>query len=246
MQTKLTAIAVAAALFGSGASAATLSWTSYDKSELAQAQSDRALIDTDTLVAFEDFESFSPVTSNATGSTTPLATAVGVFTTTAGNRCGGSCLSPDDESLVRNATNYGRYNTTSGGSQWLDSNDNEAINLAADGGVKFDSLSFFLTDIDDVGPVTFSIDVEGQVFDIASDVFGGQRQGNADLFLVQIGFGSLVDTATLSLIIDDGDGFGLDDVRLGSSVSPVPVPASLPLLAAGLGLMGWMKRRRKA
>jgi hypothetical protein len=30
------------------------------------------------------------------------------------------------------------------------------------------------------------------------------------------------------------------------SATPVPVPAALPLLASGLGLMGWLSRRRKA
>jgi hypothetical protein len=73
---------------------------------------------------------------------TPLATSVGVFTTTSGSPCGGSCLPPADQSLIRGTSNYGRYNTTAGGSQWLDSNDNAAIHLAASAGVAFDSISF--------------------------------------------------------------------------------------------------------
>jgi hypothetical protein len=30
---------------------------------------------------------------------------------------------------------------------------------------------------------------------------------------------------------------------VGNSVAPVPLPAALPLLASGLGLMGWMRKR---
>lgn len=239
--------AVAAALLGTGASAATLTWTSYDRSELATARSDRNAIDTDREVAFEDFESFTPVANGGgPGDVTPLtSTNVGDFTTTAGDRCGASCDAPDDQSLIRDTSNYGRYNTTLGGSNWLDSNDNSAINLAAAGGSMFDSISFFLTDVDDVGRVKFGIDVAGQLFDIAADIFKSGRQGDGDLFLISIALDELVSATELSLIIDTGDGFGIDDVRLGASVAPVPVPASLPLLIGGLGAMGWMARRRR-
>lgn len=41
-----------------------------------------------------------------------------------------------------------------------------------------------------------------------------------------------------------GDGFRPDDMRVGSSVAPVPVPASLPLLLADTGGLGWATRRR--
>ncbi len=248
---KVTAAAFAAALLCTGANAASVSWSSYSSANLAQAKTDRAALDVDFQVAFEDFESFSPVLGNTgTGSFTPLNTAVGVFTTTPGATCGGSCNQPNDQSLVRNASSFGRYNTTDSGAQWLDSNDNAAINLAGSAGSNFDSISFFLTDIDDVGLVTFNIDVDGQNFDIAADIFNGLKQQNGDLFLVRIELGGPVASSALSLNIDTGDGFGLDDVRLGSGTapgpSPVPVPASLPLLLGGLGAIAWAKRRRKA
>lgn len=246
--TKTSTLALAAALCLSGtAEAATLSWSSYSSSDLAQAKADRAIAETDFQIALEDFETFSPVpVGGGAGTTTPLGTGVGVFTTTPGNACGGSCDAPDDQSLVRAQSGYGRYNTTDNGSKWLDSNDNAAINLAAATAPLFDSISFFLTDIDDVGPTTFSILVDGLEFDIAADIFNGNRQRNGGLFYVNIGFDSLVNSSALSLRIDDGDGFGIDDVRIGSSVAPVPIPATLPLLAAGLGAMGWAARRRKA
>lgn len=241
-------VAVAATLLGSGASAATLSWTSYDQSQLTTAQSDRDAAETDYVVAYEDFESYRPVADGGgIGDVTPLtSTSVGDFTTTAGGRCGNSCDTPDDQSLIRDTSSYGRYNTTLGGSNWLDSNDNSAINLAAEGGSMFDSVSFFLTDVDDVGRVAFELEVAGEMFDVAEDILNSNRQGDADLFFVRIDLDGLVDTVGLSLFIESGDGFGIDDVRLGSSVAPIPVPASLPLLAGGLGLLGWIARRRRA
>ena len=43
--------------------------------------------------------------------------------------------------------------------------------------------------------------------------------------------------------------FGLDNLTIGSQVPAVPVPAALPLLAAGfgvLGLVGWRRKRKAA
>jgi len=262
----ISSIALAAALSAaaSGASAASLTWMSYSEADLSDARSDRADdIDTDNLVSFEDFESeeFTPV-PDAPGSgggdgadpafsKTPLDTAVGTFTTTAGNSCGGSCDAPTDQSLIRDTSSFGRYNTTLDGNNWLDSNDNAAINLDITGLGLFDSISLFLMDVDDVGSVEFSVSFDTetllapQVFNIAVDEFENQKQGDADLFLLSINLDSLVDNAFLSFSIDDGDGFGLDDVRIGSSVAPVPVPATLPLLMAGIGGLGWAARRRK-
>lgn len=45
----------------------------------------------------------------------------------------------------------------------------------------------------------------------------------------------------------DGAGRNPDQFYLtGAGVTPVPVPAALPLLIGGLGIMGWVARRRKA
>lgn len=229
------------------AQAASLSWTSYKSSQLATAKADRAAQDTDTEIALEDFEGFRAVPqAGGPGNSTPLGTAVGTFTTTPGTKCGGSCDAPNDESLVRDVSAFGRYNTTDNGAKWLDSNDNAAINLLASASEAFNRISFFLTDIDDVGPTTFSIDVGPETFNVGTDIFNGKRQKNGGLFLVSIELDDLTKNSTFSLRIDDGDGFGIDDVRLSNNVAPIPVPATLPLLAGAIGVMGWARRRRKA
>ena len=62
--------------------------------------------------------------------------------------------------------------------------------------------------------------------------------------------GYVSDTAFSSvsfLRLGDSDRFGLDNVTYsaaGAAASPVPVPATLPLLALGLGALGWMRRGR--
>lgn len=53
---------------------------------------------------------------------------------------------------------------------------------------------------------------------------------------------TITDTATLR----DGSGsLPMWQFKLGTAPSPVPLPAALPLLAAGLGVMGWVGRRRR-
>ena len=42
-----------------------------------------------------------------------------------------------------------------------------------------------------------------------------------------------------------GSGF-IDSIRVTSDIPAVPAPDTLPLFAAGLGLMGWFARRRKS
>ena len=61
---------------------------------------------------------------------------------------------------------------------------------------------------------------------------------------------SLTSTATDWFLLGWNDGGGPDDDRDDlmalAHVTPVPVPAALPLFAGGLGLLGWMARRRRA
>ncbi|WP_245306251.1 VPLPA-CTERM sorting domain-containing protein [Roseovarius aestuariivivens] len=59
------------------------------------------------------------------------------------------------------------------------------------------------------------------------------------------GFGFTSDTAFTSVRFTyvDNDGFTMDNVAYGG-VAPIPLPASLPLLLAGVGAFGLLRRRR--
>ena len=231
-------------------SAATVTVDVAGYTDLATAKADKAVIESgSTTIASEDFEGFTPVpTGGGAGDSTPLATGVGTFTSIPGSACGASCDAPEDEGLIRDHSFFGRFDTTTvegpgeeESGQWLDSNDNDGLEWEISGLGEFDLLTFFLTDLDDVGEVTFSIDVGGTVFDIAADVFGGASQIDGSLFLVTIAFDMKIDSATISMLIDGGDGFGIDDIRIGL----VPLPAAGLMLLAGLGGLGALRRRRK-
>ena len=91
--------------------------------------------------------------------------------------------------------------------------------------------------------------------------------GNADSsYLAGLGFdaggiGGLLETgnpndiAGLNIVNDafvlSVDSFGQDfdtaiDIKVQAVVSPVPIPATLPLMAGGFALLGFAARRRKA
>lgn len=75
-------------------------------------------------------------------------------------------------------------------------------------------------------------------------VGNNEAQGGHIIASVTGGFSQmlLVDRTTDPQTLGINAGFDLDAV----GVSPVPVPAALPLLAGALGLMGWLGARRRA
>ena len=232
-----TAVALSAACLAGAASAATVSLTHYagGSADLAAARAAKSAFDQPHVVGSEDFEGF------ATRTFTEFTSGPFTFTSSTTGTCGSSCTGAGQTAWVRDASGqpgpYGRFNTTLGGSKWLDSNDRTWINIAIDTGqTLFTRFSLLLTDIDDVGSDRFSVKVDG-----VETTYYTSNYGNADLFLLTFDFGTAVSAANIKLKIDGGDGFGIDDL----TISAVPVPATLPLLAAGLGLMGWVGRRRK-
>ncbi len=249
---------LALALAGAASAATvTVSLTQYSGNATGIAQAKAAqetFLGTNIMRASEGFEGFagSPVgdsggaASNPT--TNPVVTAVGTFRSLAPNACGGSCVDPSELLHVRSgnigASNiWGRYNTTTGGMNYLDSNDNSGMEWkisAADGIGSFDRISFLLTDVDDVGAVSFNIKTSGDA-QSATGIILNSKPANGTLSLVTMMFEHAVSDLLIGLHIDKQDGFGIDDVQ----ISAVPLPAAGFLLLGGLAGLGAMGRKRR-
>ena len=167
----------------------------------------------------------------------PLATAVGSFTTLGGTGTGGSVTGTGTQLAVRSAPNYGRVNTTAGGSRFLDSNDTLGMlwSVSLNGGATmFDRIAFSISDVADQG-ATLQVFADGTWL----TTMLGQKNGIVDL--VTITFGSHVSSAEIRLANSRiNDGFGIDDVTVGA----VPLPAGGLLLLTGLGGLALARRKR--
>ena len=256
--TKLAAVCAVAALPGM-AQAVTVNLSFFDgASDIADARAAKAGF-FNQITATEDFEGFNASNAAApaaVGTSTDggLSTAVGTFTTVASSRPGRSALGPTNESVVRNdaAFTFSRFNTTSGGTKWLDSNDNKSVVLDITGTGTANAIAFFLTDVEDVGGLGFTIAADGgsgfsTVYNIQDEVTSNLADGNLILALIDFGIGNLASDYIVSLSIDERDGFGVDDIVAGSTeeVNPVPIPASWLLLMGAVGGLGLARRMRQ-
>ena len=232
----------AIALFAAGtASAATVNVVGYDSvADAVAAQT--AFIGGAVVVGSEDFESY------AVGTPTPLASGIGPITTVPGGAPGSTAVTPTDQSVVRSASAPGTAATgfrsdaddTPGSTNYLDSNDNSAMNILVSGIGMFDRISFMLTDIDDVGKIMFRLLVGGEeVYATPSDAVKSEQNGR--LLLATIDLGVLVDSLNIEMTIDAGDGFGFD----GAKIAATPLPAPALMLLGGLGALGVAARRKR-
>jgi hypothetical protein len=192
----------------------------------------------------EDFEGFGTGPSGAA-----LNTAVGIFSPLGPYYYTGTAgLGPHEEAHIRDGSgvNGGRYNTTPGGANYLDSNDNGGIRLeipGASGVGSFNKLSLLATDIDDVAGAGFSIEVLGSNVDFAQLIAGSLGTfPNGTLHLITFLFSDHVSNVGINFMSDLNDGFGLDSV----AVSAVPLPAAGWLLLSALAALGFLGRRRTA
>jgi len=184
-------------------------------------------------VGNENFEGIASGTS-ANGLALSFPGSMGALTAT---------ISGSGAAFVDNSPGAGRFATS--GSQFLE-NVRVGFNLAFSGPVA--AFGFYGTDIGDINS-QLSLTLTGgavQNFDIGHTLngpsggllFWGIIADNASETFTSIAFAGT----------SSGDAFGFDDMVIGDLdqvVSPIPLPAALPLFAAGLGLMGMVNRRRK-
>ena len=185
----------------------------------------------------EDFESFGY--QEYVGG---VNTAVGDFATIGGVGSGSTIVGTATDVAVKSfdGTAGGRSNTTVGGSQWLDSNDTFGIAWDVDTGSLFNSVGFTVSDAADRG-ATLNISAGG-----VTEVFANAI--NASVEFVIVSFDSRVSSASLVFENLDpnnqrtNDGFGIDDATAG--VAPIPLPASIGFMLAGLGGLTVLRRRK--
>jgi hypothetical protein len=201
-----------------------------------------------TAFAVEDFEDrvTEPVPLGQISGT--LNTRVGGFTTVSGTGSGTSAIGDGTNLAVRQdseTNDGGRFNTTLGGSRYLDSNDTNGIRWSIPGSVPdglglFDRILFTLVDVADQGRILTinALDADGSAYNTTRTIMS---QGPSTINTVLISFTAPVSIATI-LLAKNGtnDGFSIDDARVGA----IPLPAAAWLLLAASGGLIAAKRRR--
>lgn len=245
VQLCLRGLAVAAALsIGSAAGAASVNFEAFAPSDVtgALAYAD-SLRQPGEAATNEDFESFNAWGTN--GGTQNPTTSVGKITAIGGKGQGTSVIGDATKLQVRGDAPmaWNRINTTSGGNNWLDSNDTYGMKWEVGGLPSFNALSFVLTDVADQGG-KFSVTVGDTLF---SDLLGGSgRLVDGGIYVFSILLPEAVNSLTVLLHNSTlKDGFGLDHIRVANTdASPVPLPPAALLIVAGMGMIAVVRRRR--
>ncbi len=222
------------------AAAATITIEDFDPTDYATRVADGAYFG-------EDFESEGNAAGE--GEVGPsLVVDTGTFYSLGGQGTGGTVRNlpgnTGTQLALRDGNTYGRRDTV-GGRWYLDSNDTYGIGWQVASTRLFDTVMFVLSDGSDVGGFLRIIS-DGA----SAEQRTGSRLSNGNSQLVTVSFDTLVSSALIEIANYDSsgtamrlnDGFSIDGVQVGLAAVPVP-PAGL-LLAAGLGGLVVLRRRR--
>jgi hypothetical protein len=238
---------VLAVAMASAAGAASLDIDAFDRFDLVGAHAALAAFqaapDTGKVIKSsqtEDFESFQAW--NGTSGTSNPTTSVGTFRSAGGHGTAGDSINDGTSLEVRNDNplRSTRFDT-SGGANWLDSNDTYGMNWEVGGLPKFNAISFLLTDVADQG-AKFSMTIGGMLFE---QVIGdGSRFADGGIYLVRILLPDTVNALSIAMTNDKlNDGFSIDQIMV-AHIAAVPLPPAALLLLTGIAGIAGLRRRR--
>jgi hypothetical protein len=251
-------VAIAAAT-ATSAAAASLQITDFARGEAAQARAAQtAFMAGEDLAVFGaggHFGSNATITeyrtetfaghaawNGSTGTTNPVGTQVGSFTSLGGTGHGHSAINGGTGLEVRNDNpmKWGRHSVMTPGGKWLDSNDTYGMRWEVGGLSAFNAITFFLTDIADVG-AKFSLKIGGTLFE---NVIGGDgRTADGTIHWVRILLPDFVSNLVVEMQNDRlNDGFGIDGMTV-ARIAPVPLPPAIALMLVGLAAFAGLRRR---
>jgi hypothetical protein len=245
-KSRLTLMVLALVLVAS-ASAATIELTiSGPYYNLAQAEAARAAwAGSAPWFVIENFEGYTASQDTGFASLfSPLGTFQVDITGSGSNAAG----TGDNEMLLLDPSQTrfsGRYNTTPGGNQWLDSND--ITNFTLDLTLPTSTLFFFMTDVEDVGNAShLMITVQDSTAGSVQQIFSISPLNDGATFFVGIRSDALIQQLRW-FNEERNDGFGLDDfgTLLQQDDPVIPEPSTYILLGSALLGAAFLRRHRR-